>query len=140
MTNNPLQPLKPLKPNDDSASRTGTASGSQGPSNQQSSAKTPQSATSRDAGARSFRSVPEAGASSSTRGGGSSDVLSCLDSIDEFVAKARKALSASSRDSTSQATERQSNEGGPRSSRTEDDEKGSNRQDSERSRNNPTQI
>lgn len=143
MTSNPLKPI------DDSASRTGNASGSQSQSNQQPNTKNTQgqSATSRDAGARSFRSVPETGASSATRGGGSSDVLSCLDSIDEFVAKARKALSASGRDGASQGTERQSNEAGSRSSNTEDDEQGSDRQGSARqgsdrpgNRNNPSQI
>ncbi len=133
-------PLQPLKPNDDS--RTGSATGSQSQSNKQPNAKTPQSADSRDEGARSFRSVPEAAAASSARSGGSSEVLGYLNSIEEFVGKARKALSTSSRDSTSQATERQSNEGGPRASHTEDAEQGAARQGNDRqgNRSNPTTV
>jgi hypothetical protein len=136
-------PLYPNKPNDDSR----TATGSKGQSSQQPNAKAPQGSDSRDEGARSFRSVPETAAASSTRVGGSSEVLGYLNSIEEFAGKARKALSTSSRDGTSQATERQTNEGGPRASHTEDAEQrdarqGNDRQASDRqgNRNNPTQV
>lgn len=138
MTSNPLQPLKPTKSSDDS--NMGATSGSQSQTSHNPNAKSPQANTGRDEGARSFKSVPEAGASSATRSGGSSEVLRYLDSIEEFVGKARTALSASSRDGSSQsnerqANERQTNEGGPRSSRSEDASQGN-----DRTRSNPNAL
>lgn len=116
MTNNPLHPVTPAKD-------AGSAPGTQSQSSRPTSAKTPEAAG-RDDGARTFRSTPEAASTTSTRVGGSSEVLGYLNSIEEFVGKARKALSASSRDGTSQATERQSNESAPSPSNTGRTEQG----------------
>ena len=95
MTTNPIQPLKGNR--DDNASRPGAPAASPGQTAQAVPYSTPKqgpSATSRDEGSRSFRSGGEAGSQNQSQ----------------------------SRDSTKQATERQSNEGGPRPSRTEDTE------------------
>ena len=117
MTSNPLQPQKS---NDESSTRTAPAVGSTSVANPSQPSKTPQSATQRDEGTRSFRAVPEVAATVAPKVGGSAEVLACLNTISEFVGKARKALGAMGQDGVSQATDRQTNEGGPRASKTED--------------------
>ena len=103
----------------------GSTSGAQRPTASQASPKTPQGA-----GARPLRTNSEAPPASAAPVGGSAEALGYLDSISEFVERARKALSTSSSDdrqrssggqtSARQGKERQDNEGGACSSHGED--------------------
>lgn len=146
MTTTPIQPLgqpssQPSTPNvrsarDDASTRPGGPSGSTNPSTPTVGAKPASNAGSRDEGTRSFRTNPEAGASSQGRDAGSAETLRLLDSIEENLGKLRSALGASSRQGSNKPSDRPSSDSPTRTSHTEDGER--NAPGGDRTRNMPS--